>query len=240
MQTRNRNTRRLVYQLAVVVTIFLLLATPVAAQTVVEEAEGKVEYRSAEGWVPANPGDELGLGTTLSTGFGASAVLSVGASTLRVDQLTRMTVEEPIESSDSVETEVALDVGRVEAEVRTAEARQQSRFTVKSPVATAAVRGTNFSFDGVDLQVTQDGPVVLQNQYGRSTTVASGQEARGSSYEPPRPPRETRESQGQVVTDTEPSDTTDGGGAGEDSGLDTGADYTTTPEVGTVIIEVGL
>lgn len=238
MRTRNRNSRRLVYRLAVAAAGLLLSATPVVAQTVVEEVDGKVEYRSEEGWVSANAGDELGLGTTLSTGFGASAVLRIGDSTLRVDQLTRMSVEELIESSDSVETEVALDVGRVDADVRTSEARQRGRFTVNSPVATAAVRGTEFSFDGVDLQVTKDGPVVLQNQYGRGTTVAPGQQARGSSFEPPRPPRETRESRGRVSTETDSGDT--GEGEGDESGLDPGSDYTTVPDVGTVIIEVGL
>lgn len=238
MQLDEKDTRERIYRTALTIMLALLLATPVAGQTVIEEVEGKVERRSADGWVAATPGDELALGTTLSTGFGASAALSIGESTLQVDQLTRMTVEELIETSDSVETEVALDVGRVEAEIRTGEARQNSRFTVKSPVATAAVRGTNFSFDGVDLQVTQDGPVILENQYGRGTTVSSGQQARGSSYEPPRQPRETRESQGQVSTETDESDDFDGGD--EDSGLEPGGDYTTTPEVGTVILEVGL
>lgn len=215
------------------IVLLFLTALPLPAQTI-EEVEGKVEYRSPDGWIPANPGDELELGTTLSTGFGASALLRIGESTLRVDQLTRMTIEELIQEEDSIEAEVAMDVGRVEARIRTARERR-GEFTVKSPVATAAVRGTDFSFDGVDLQVAQDGPVLLRNQYGRTASVGAGQQAKGSSYQPPRTPREIREGQGVVNTETGEAAGGDGEGAGVDPDLGGGGVV-----FGTVIIELGL
>lgn len=231
-RNRDRDNHILRQQFMVGVLFLFLFTAPLSAQ-VIEEVEGKVEYRSPQGWVPAAPGDELGLGTTLSTGFGASAVLRIGESTLEVDQLTRMTIEELVQEDESIEADVAMDVGRVEARIRTAEGRR-GEFTVKSPVATAAVRGTDFTFDGVDLQVTQDGPVLLQNQYGRTASVGAGQQARGYSYEAPRTPRETRQNQGQVNAETGESGETEGDESGVNPGLGGGG-----VEFGTVIIEVG-
>lgn len=165
-------------RLRFLVTAVLLMfaALGVFAQSATFEAvSGKVEIRRAGGsWEPARVGMAIDRETTISTGFGASATLDVADNTLEVEQLTRMTLVSLVESSDQVDTEVFLGVGRVSANVRTAERRQN--FEVRSPMSTAAVRGTRFRFDGQRLQVFE-GTVAFANSYGQSQSVGAGQQS---------------------------------------------------------------
>lgn len=156
------------------VTIVILTATAVYGQSAVfEEVNGKVEIRRAGGsWEPAEVGIGIDQDTTISTGFGSSATLALAENTLQVEQLTRMTLVRLVESSDQVETELFLNVGRVNATVRTAERRQA--FDVRSPLSTASVRGTEFRFDGQRLEV-YEGNVALGSDLGKRRTVAAGQ-----------------------------------------------------------------
>lgn len=161
---------------ALLALLFATLATALFAENATfEEVRGKVEIRRAGGsWEPARVGMAIDRETTISTGFGASATLTLGDSSLEVEQLTRMTLVNLVESSDEVETEVFLNVGRVNANVRTAERRQ--RFEVRSALSTAAVRGTRFRFDGQRLQVFE-GNVSLASNLGQSRSVGAGRES---------------------------------------------------------------
>lgn len=196
------------------VLFLALVAAPLAAQTAtVEAASGKVEYRTNGSWTPVEVGDQLPVGATISTGFGASAELAIGESTINVDQLTRMTVEELARDADVDRTELSMPVGKVRAEVRTAERRQE--FTVTSPIATAAVRGTRFTFDTVTVEV-EDDTVSFGNQYGRTVTVRTGEQSQTSAYTPPAPPKVTRQARSRV------SESTDTGDGESDDGDDSG------------------
>jgi len=159
-----------------VVIILTIVATAAFAQSATfEEVNGKVEIRRAGGsWESAAVGMDIDRDTTISTGFGATAELTLADSTIEVEQLTRMTLVRLVESSDQVDTEVFLNVGRVSANVRTAERRQE--FRVRSPVSTAAVRGTQFRFDGQRLQVVE-GNVSFANAMGQSRNVGEGQQS---------------------------------------------------------------
>ena len=84
-----------------------------------------------------------------------------------------MRLDELIEREGVVKTELFLRVGRVKAEVRQREGLQQD-FRLSSPVSTAAVRGTSFEYDGVNLQVLE-GLVAIANAYGQSIAVSGGQ-----------------------------------------------------------------
>ena len=158
------------------ILIFSLLL-PLAAQAnaSVTKVNGKVEMQAPGGsWSAVNAGDEIALGSTISTGFRSTAVLQVGSAVLEVKQLTRMRLDELIAREGVVKTELFLRVGRVKAEVKQREGLQQD-FRLKSPVSTAAVRGTGFDYDGVNLRVAE-GLVALANAYGQSIAVAAGQE----------------------------------------------------------------
>ena len=89
---------------------------------------------------------------TISTGFGANAVLSLGTNNLIVSPLTRMTLDAFLEKEQTVTTNLFLRVGAVRARVDDSGAKKQA-FTITSPYSTASVRGTDFSYDGVNLRV---------------------------------------------------------------------------------------
>lgn len=158
-----------------VVGALLLVATIGWAQAEFTEVSGKVEIRPAgrSAWTPASVGMRIDSNTMISTGFGASAALRMGASTVRVDQLTRMEFEEIVEQSDSVQTRLSLNVGRVSAQVRSADERRQD-FRVRSPISTAAVRGTSFTYDGERLDV-EEGLVAFFNLNDQQVGVGAGQ-----------------------------------------------------------------
>lgn len=193
LQTHTENGRPL-RRLLIAALLVVALATPVAAQQQVEatvqDFNGRVEMRSGPGaaWSAVETGMRLPLGATVSTGFGASAELEIGPAILEVRPLSRLTIEELIEREGLVESELFLQVGRVRAEVRTNTGRQ-SDFRLRSPVATAAVRGTSFEFDGVNLDV-ETGTVRIANQNGEGSNVGAGESSSSDENTPPTPPSE--------------------------------------------------
>lgn len=191
----------------------LLLVSPLIAQTAkVVRLSGKVEVMRPRGaWVAAAVGDEFPLGTTVSTGFKSQAVLAVGPSQLTVLALTRLTVQALLQTDTSVTTTLNLDTGKVRAEVKTAPG-QTADFKLRSPVSTAAVRGTDFLFDGFRLDVIQ-GVVQFFNRLGVSQYVSAGNGSQTDGDNPPSTSEDDRAGGALVSTDT--SD--DGGGGGGDS-----------------------
>lgn len=156
----------------------VLVAPAFGQQAVIREVSGKVEYRLGTGaWRPADVGKELALNATISTGFGASAVIRIGdaanGSVLEVSQLTRLTLEELIEQEGTMSTNVFVPVGRVRATVSTSEGRSAD-FRVRGPLSTAAVRGTGFETNGWQLSVTE-GVVEFANALGEGRAVSPGQ-----------------------------------------------------------------
>ncbi|HPX46689.1 MAG TPA: FecR domain-containing protein, partial [Treponemataceae bacterium] len=87
--------------------------------------------------------------------------------------LTRMTLTQLVEKEDTVDTELYLEVGNVKAEVNSLN-NKKNGFTVKSPVATASVRGTVFEI-GEELVVLQ-GSVVFVTPIGQTRTGQAGQQ----------------------------------------------------------------
>lgn len=161
------------------IIVFLIVAavlTSVSADisAKITEIAGKVEYSlPGKSWMPAKIGDVLPKGTIISTGFKSTAVLSVGASTITVKPVTRLSLEELLESASGSQTQLFLLAGRVKADVTPQEGKI-TEFQVKSPTATASVRGTGFEFDGLNLLVDR-GLVQLQNPTGMRRSVAAGE-----------------------------------------------------------------
>jgi hypothetical protein len=155
----------------------VLAAGALAAEeqtAVFSEVNGKVEYQSpGKDWKPAKLGDSLGAGTIVSTGFKSTALLKLGATTISVKPITRLTLEELIKTEGGTQTKLYLLAGRVKADVPK-QAGQTIDFKVKSPNATASVRGTSFEFDGVNLIVDR-GSVQLQTPTLQFRYVSAGQ-----------------------------------------------------------------
>jgi hypothetical protein len=148
--------------------------TGVAAQTAtVAELSGKVEIKlSGEDWKAAEAGQILGKTAIISTGFKSSALIRVGNSEITVQALTRLSLEELAEAAGNETVNLQLHTGRVRADVAPPTGGKTD-FTVRSPSATASVRGTSFEFDGRRLSVGQ-GRVRLTGGDGTGTYVSRG------------------------------------------------------------------
>jgi hypothetical protein len=194
----------------VLALLVVLVAGTVGAQTVsIVSLDGQVELQAPGGdWRAAREGDAVAMASTISTGFRSEAVLDTGSARISVSPLTRMTVEELSEQQGTVTTRLSLRSGRIRADVRRAEDRTNN-FQVTSPVATAAVRGTSFIFDGYRLQVLE-GSVAFGGSAGdvvlvpaRAESVVNGEDAA------PLPPEIVAEQSSAVVVVTTPAE---GGG----------------------------
>jgi hypothetical protein len=139
------------------------------------EVQGTVEIQNAgsAGWKAAAPGDSIEKNTVISTGFKSTALVALGDSRISIRPLTRLTLEELVQRNGAEEVNLSLRTGRIRAEV-TPPAGLRSDFTVRSPAATASVRGTVFTFDTIHLRV-DNGRVLLEGADRQMMYVDSGQ-----------------------------------------------------------------
>lgn len=159
---------------ALVIAVFAGTARLAALDGQVVAVSGKVEFQDAKGiWKALKAGDAIVAGTMISTGFKSEATVKLGASVLTIRPLTRMTLTQLVEKSDTVDTELYLEVGNVKAEVNSLEGKKNG-FSVKSPVATASVRGTVFEV-GVGEITVLEGTVAVQTGIGQIRTGEVGQ-----------------------------------------------------------------
>jgi hypothetical protein len=86
-----------------------------------------------------------------------------------------MQIQELAEKEGTLSTELFLRVGKVKAEVKSVEGLTQD-FKLRSPVSTAAVRGTDFEFDGVTVTVI-NGMVSFSNSYNQTRSVGGGEDS---------------------------------------------------------------
>ena len=157
-----------------IVNISALAAATLTAT--VTEIAGKVECKlPGKDWQAAKTGDVLPAGSLISTGFKSTAILKTESATLTVKPVTRLSLEELVKSEGTTKTQMFLMAGRVKAEVTPKEG-EKAEFKIKSPTATASVRGTGFDFDGQNLLVDH-GAVQLEADSGLGVPqmVASGE-----------------------------------------------------------------
>jgi hypothetical protein len=139
------------------------------------ELSGRVEIKppGSAAWIPAEEGMAVEKTAVISTGFKGAALLVLGNSTISIQPLTRLSLEEILERQGNEQVDVYLRTGRVRAEVRPP-AGGKIEFTVRSPIATAAVRGTVFDFDTVNLTVAE-GRVQFAAAAGSPVPVRGGE-----------------------------------------------------------------
>jgi hypothetical protein len=160
--------------------VFLLLmgAVLLGAQTaVIREISGTVEVKNpgAPEWETAKAGQALYPASLISTGFKSAALLSIGNSDITIRSLTRLSLAEILGDKNGEQVLLNLRAGRIRADVKPP-AGGTINFTVRSPIATASVRGTVFDFDGLRLQV-EDGRVYLTGSTAAGAYVSAGHEA---------------------------------------------------------------
>jgi hypothetical protein len=156
----------------------LLGAQGLFAQAVIREINGTVEIKAPDEarWSPASRGQALGRNTLVSTGFKSGALIDIGNSTLSVQPLTRLSLEELIRAGENEKVDLNLRAGRIRANVKPP-AGGKTEFTVRSPTATASVRGTDFEFNGITLRV-DEGRVHLTGSGGVGAYVGADHVAR--------------------------------------------------------------
>jgi hypothetical protein len=84
-----------------------------------------------------------------------------------------MSLRELQATTAAVRLDIELRTGRIRADIKAPEGRMVD-FTVRSPIATASVRGTAFEFDTVNLRVN-DGIVVFFGADNTAVYVAAGE-----------------------------------------------------------------
>jgi hypothetical protein len=152
-----------------------------AQEAIIRELSGTVEVKApgAAAWSPARAGQTISRQTMISTGFRSTAVIVAGNSVLMVQPLTRLTLRELQEAAGNEQVNIELRTGRFRADVRPP-AGGRTDFTVRSPSATASVRGTIFDFDGINLQVAE-GRVHLTGGDGIGAYVGAGHGAKADT-----------------------------------------------------------
>jgi hypothetical protein len=141
----------------ILTAVLLICGTLVYGQTaVLRDMSGTVEIKAPNSseWKPAVQGQRLEKTTVISTGFKSIALIALGNSTITVRALTRLSLEEIVQSQGSEEVKLYLQTGRVRANIRPP-VGGQTNFQVRSPSATASVRGTSFDFDGTSITVDE-------------------------------------------------------------------------------------
>ena len=191
--------------LIALVLVLAVLDVGAQSQVVFRTVKGKVEIQNPgeQTWQAASSGMEVPIRATISTGFGGSAVLELGASTLTVHQLTRLRIDELTTQNNVARTNLFMPVGRIRAEVKST-AGATTDFTLRSPDSTAAVRGTGFESDGVRVQVFES-VVTFFSQSGISIKVHQGETGVSTGGGSPRGGADGREGNTAVNPYTSPT-----------------------------------
>jgi hypothetical protein len=165
---------------ALCTVLFLAAAAFVFADDLtatVVKITGKASVQKDGAWVALAVGDVVPVGATVSTGFRSELQLKIGPSTVAVKALSRLTVKDLALAGGAAKTDLYLAVGKISAEVNKSDTVTEQKFTVGSPVSTASVRGTSFTFDGVNLTVAR-GVVDFSDLRGNTVQVPVGESAR--------------------------------------------------------------
>lgn len=171
--------------------LFVLVAGALSAATAtIVQTTGTVTVQQYAGgpWVAAYSGVRLTEGSSLSTGYGAGVLVRIdpSGSVVRLNQFTTVSVSKLASSPTSLDTSVSLRSGSMRAVVKSTP-QFRSRFSVRTPVATASVRGTIpeiSHWDGVGTSITYlagsgwvtsyRGRVLLLGRYQSSQVGADG------------------------------------------------------------------
>jgi len=158
----------------------LLFAPLCALEAVVVSVLGKAEVQTTGEWQPMTVGAKISSGAIISTGFKSQAVLEIGKSTVTVQPLSRLTLEQLTQRRDTDTSKVYLDAGSIKADVKAAENKRVG-FTVKSPVATASVRGTAGVIDAFGFLESTSGVWLVDPDTAIEAAVEGYSVAKGSA-----------------------------------------------------------
>lgn len=122
-----------------------MCAAAFAVEATVVSVKGKVEMQEGSRWIAVQRGNRIEKGSVISTGFNSEAVVEFKGTKFTFGALTRATIEDLMEDNDKDTANVFIDSGKISADVNSTDGKRVG-FKVRSPVATASVRGTVFTF----------------------------------------------------------------------------------------------
>ena len=167
--------------------------------TILSLSGSSIEVKEPGGaWEKAVEGQVVSRNSMLATGFNSKAKLSVGGMDLSLSPLTRISIDNLMEEQDTTTTSLSLSTGRLRASSQPAAERKTRRaidFRVNTPVATAAVRGTEFLLSTNKLE-TIEGMVELK----QGNAVVQAPAGSKSWVAPDAPPTAPIENVGELVT----------------------------------------
>lgn len=183
MHVKRSNTTATIPFLGVLAIAFLVVAPLASAATVtVTEVTGSAQYRiGAGGWQTVQTDIQLPTDAEIVTSVRAAVTLDAAGNDIIIRGLSRVRISELVEDAGEIRTRVDLPYGRLSANVRS-DANRGNDFSVSTPIATAAVRGTGFTFSGYELGVSH-GDVELANRIGQTHSVRAGQLSRSYGVE---------------------------------------------------------
>lgn len=169
-----------ILSIAVIATL-----TATSMEATVVSAKGKAEVQKGNSWATLSVGNSLKKGDVIQTGFKSEVILKIKNSTVTVAPLSRITIEQLAEKNGSDDTRLFLDTGSLKSDVKKTEDRRVG-FTVRSPVATASVRGTVMSVTNA-FRSTQvrgfEGSVSTWKSSGTQTAEVATDDGASSSAE---------------------------------------------------------
>jgi hypothetical protein len=179
----------------VVVPAVLILAQQRAASaaTILSILDGSASVaRGAATFVAASDGDIVNTGDRVQTAERSHAMVTFfDGSTLEIEPVTTVQIEEAATAaSGAIAIRISQTIGRTWASVQKL-TRADSKFELRTPTLTAAVRGTGFVTevlaDGTSSVQTTDGAVQVTGQ-GQSVLVTAGQTTTAAPSSPPTAP----------------------------------------------------
>ncbi len=171
--------------------LFVTQQRAAAAATILSILDGTASVaRGSAGFAAAADGDIVNTGDRVQTAQQSHAMVTFfDGSTLEIEPATTVQIEEA-SGDGAVAIRISQTIGRTWASVQKL-TRADSKFEIRTPTLTAAVRGTGFITevlaDGTSSVRTTDGTVQVTAQ-GQTVLVSAGQTTTAAPNAPPTAP----------------------------------------------------
>lgn len=141
--------------------LFLAFSSQIfGADATVTFVKGKVEVKRGDNWIPLEVGDVLSKSDIINTGFQSEAKIKFLDSIMYLAPVTRITIEN-LSSGESVDkVSTYLATGAVRSKVNHTSSKRVN-YTVKTAIATASVRGTDWIINDSNQVTCLEGAVAV-------------------------------------------------------------------------------
>ncbi|OGS22069.1 MAG: hypothetical protein A2252_02615 [Elusimicrobia bacterium RIFOXYA2_FULL_39_19] len=150
---------------------------------VVTKIEGTVVFQpeNSTKWHKAKTGLGLLKGDTLKTSVNSRIIIVIeGGTTFKIEQNTKIQIEALVTDFKSKKCEVGLNLPEKGSVYSSIPKNKKNRFSIKTPVCTASVRGTGLAVDVIDEETTSitvfEGKVIVKDFVAEAGLSADGNE----------------------------------------------------------------